>query len=71
MFDQLVVMPLISAHPLLLLSLLCIPVHQGEMKVIEAGSDVYDSLDKAVASLEKKLHKYGKAAPFKKDYSRR
>jgi ribosome-associated translation inhibitor RaiA len=29
---------------------------------------VYDSLDKAVASLEKKLHKYGRPLPRKKDY---
>jgi ribosome-associated translation inhibitor RaiA len=29
---------------------------------------VYDSLDKAVASLEKKLHKYSKPLPQKKDY---
>jgi ribosome-associated translation inhibitor RaiA len=43
-------------------------LRQGEMKVLEFGSDVYDSLDKAVASLEKKLHKYSKPLPQKKDY---
>ncbi|WIA10642.1 hypothetical protein OEZ85_010822 [Tetradesmus obliquus] len=43
-------------------------LRQGEMKVLEFGSDVYDSLDKAVASLERKLHKYGRPRPLKKDY---
>lgn len=46
-------------------------LRMGEMKVVESGSDVYESLDKAVETLEKKLHKYGKPTPLKKDYSRR
>jgi hypothetical protein len=29
---------------------------------------VYDCLDKAVASLERKLHKYCRPLPVKKDY---
>jgi ribosome-associated translation inhibitor RaiA len=40
----------------------------GELKVLEFGSDVYDGLEKAVATLERKLKKYSKAAPLKKDY---
>eukprot|EP00775_Hariotina_reticulata_P008208 gene8208-8399_t len=43
-------------------------LRQGELKVLEFGDDVYDSLDKAVATLERKLKKYTKAAPLMKDY---
>lgn len=58
----------ILTWPHYILAVLCA---QGEMKVTESGTDVYDSLDKAVASLEKKMHKYSRPAPLKKDYSRR
>jgi ribosome-associated translation inhibitor RaiA len=37
--------------------------------VLETGSDMYESLDKAVVTLVKKLKKIDKPAPEKKDYS--
>eukprot|EP00878_Enallax_costatus_P034832 GHUV01038714.1.p2 GENE.GHUV01038714.1~~GHUV01038714.1.p2 ORF type:complete len:145 (+),score=24.59 GHUV01038714.1:86-520(+) len=43
-------------------------LRHGELKVLEFGTDVYDCLDKAVVSLEKKLHHYGRPLPKKKDY---
>jgi ribosome-associated translation inhibitor RaiA len=44
-------------------------LRQGEIKVLEMGTDVYDSLDKAVDSLTRKLKKLSKPLPKKKDYS--
>lgn len=44
-------------------------LRQGEIKVLEMGTDVYDSLDKAVDSLTRKLKKMSKPLPKKKDYS--
>jgi ribosome-associated translation inhibitor RaiA len=41
----------------------------GELKVLETGSDVYDSLDRAVDSLTRKLKKLEKPLPKKTDYS--
>lgn len=41
----------------------------GELKVLETGSDVYDSLDRAVDSLTRKLKKLEKPLPNKTDYS--
>lgn len=43
-------------------------LRQGEIKVLETGSDVYESLDKAVDSLTRKLKKISKPEPKKKDY---
>jgi ribosome-associated translation inhibitor RaiA len=48
--------------------LLC--TYAGELKVLETGEDVYDSLDKAVDSLVRKLKKISKPAPQKKDQRR-
>lgn len=36
--------------------------------LLPAVAAVYESLDKAVATLEKKLHKYSRPMPMKKDY---
>jgi ribosome-associated translation inhibitor RaiA len=46
-------------------------LRQGEIKVLETGADVYESLDKAVDSLTRKLKKISKPEPKKKDYSAR
>lgn len=43
-------------------------LRQGEIKVLEMGADVYESLDKAVDTLTKKLKKIEKPEPKMKDY---
>lgn len=46
-------------------------LRQGEIKVLETGADMLDSLDKAVDTLVRKLKKMGRPEPKKKDYSQR
>lgn len=58
-------LPLLLCHNQAACLLYCF---KGELKVVETGDDVYESLDKAVLALEKKLRKYGRPAPMKKDY---
>lgn len=45
-------------------------LRQGALKVVQAGDDVLDGLDKAVG-LERKLRRLSKPPPHKKAYSRR
>jgi ribosome-associated translation inhibitor RaiA len=45
-------------------------VRMGQLKASEPGDGWEASLDNALASLEKKLHTYTKAAPKKVDYRR-